>query len=43
MKRSSLIISLFLLSFQGNSQNTILWKVSDTINQNTSYITDTFQ
>ncbi|OBX22350.1 MULTISPECIES: TraB/GumN family protein [Bizionia] len=42
MKKGALIIFLFLISFSASAQNTILWKVSDTINQKTSYIVGTF-
>lgn len=42
MKRNLFILILVIIGFSGRAQNTILWKVSDTINQKTSYIVGTF-
>ena len=42
MKKTVCIILLLTLCVTAYSQNTILWKVSDTLNQKTSYIVGTF-
>jgi len=42
MKRIIIVLILLTISQLSNSQNTILWKVTDTINNKTSFIVGTF-
>lgn len=42
MKQTILLLTLLTIPQLSNSQNTILWKVTDTINNNTSFIVGTF-
>ncbi|TYB79332.1 TraB/GumN family protein [Bizionia myxarmorum] len=42
MKKNLLLLTLVFSSLFAGAQNTILWKVSDTINNKTSYIVGTF-